>query len=424
MLKYFFLLFLFVLSSCSHTKNQTKKEYIVGSDQANSPASMEKPSILLISIDGYRHDYTEKHQPKFIKDFKERGASLASLRPSFPTKTFPNHLSIVTGRYPVHHGIVANTFYAPDLDKMYSLRNPIAVKFPKFYLSKPIWTLAEENGMKAATYFWPGSEAKIDNRFPSYYLTYDHHRPHQNRIDTVVEWFKLPKEKRPHFATVYFSDVDSAGHRFGPDSKEVKEAIHKVDASVEQLVTRLQKLNLNLNIIIVSDHGMAATDQSKSVHIDLDHSIKTRMKKFHVIGKGPIIQFYKREAVKNKEVSQLVKDFNKSAKNYQCYENKKVPKKLNFSGHSRVGDFICLAKAGWSLVHGGKHYYGGNHGWSQFDGQDMHAIFYAQGPAFRNSTVLPTASNIHIYPLLAHILKLPIKHQIDGKLEVLQKLLR
>jgi alkaline phosphatase D len=417
-MKYFLLLTL-LLAGCAKSPKYTIKKNM----EPNSREAQKAPYVLLISIDGYRWDYTKKYRPKFLSKFKKMGSSVKSLRPAYPTKTFPNHLSIVTGRYPMNHGIVANSFYAPDLKKEYSLRNREAVENGDFYLSLPIWGLAERQGMRTATYFWPGSEAEILGERPSYFLKYNHGTPHNERIETVEKWFNLKDPKRPHLVTLYFHDVDSAGHNYGPDSKEVKEAIEKVDKSIEDVVTRVRKTGLPVNIIIVSDHGMASLKDKNYESILKTQQAKDQISNFIVKGKGPVIQLYNKEesAISLKSYTKLL---NKKAKNYKCYLGNKTPKKYNFRNHPRVGDIVCMAKKYWSIGTKDISIPEGNHGWSQFDGKDMHAIFYAQGPSFKSSKEIGTRDNIHIYPLLAKVLGLKLDVKIDGKLKAMKGLLK
>ncbi len=413
-----FIAILTFLASCS-----TNKSYHITENRENSKLQETKPYVLLISIDGYRWDYTDKYQPTFLSHFKKTGASVKSLRPSFPTKTFPNHLSLATGRYPMKHGIVGNSFYAPTMREDYSLKNREAVTDPRFYTAKPIWVLAEEQSLLSATYFWPGSEAKIEGILPSYYLTYKHDTPHDKRINTILEWFKLPSKKRPHLATLYFSDVDSAGHKYGPDSKEVKLVIEKVDQSIEKLSNKLKQLKLPINIIIVSDHGMSKVDPAK-FEIIADNELKEEIElSYKVVGSGPIVQFYKNDQPQISP-SSLLERINEKAEHFKCYPKDKTPKKLNFRGSDRIGDFVCIANKDWSIGLSKGHLPKGNHGWSQFGGMDMHAILYAKGPLFKNSFEQETINNIDLFPLLAKILGLKVDVEIDGDFKNSAKLLK
>lgn len=407
---------LFLLTSCA-----TKNDYITSNTKENTKHNA--PYVLLISIDGYRWDYNELHGPKFLHEFEKNGASVKSLEPSFPTKTFPNHLSIVTGRYPMNHGIIGNRFFAPDLEKSYSLRDSSAVTNPLFYTAKPFWVLAEEQGLKTGTYFWPGSEANVDGTYPSYYLKYNHGTVHAKRINTVVEWFSLPEEKRPHFVTLYFHDVDSAGHKYGPRAAETKQAVQKVDKSISTLMKKLDKLNLPLNVIIVSDHGMASISKENVELIGTSKNSKKLLENFKSDGRGPLVHFY-RKSKDFKFITKTMNSINKDAKNFKCYKKNKTPRELNFRKNVRIGDFVCLANKGWSISTKNSSVPKGNHGWSQFDGKDMHSILFAQGPNFKSSYKHKKIRNIDIYPMMAKILDLKIGHKIDGKLSKSKGLLK
>jgi alkaline phosphatase D len=414
----------FLFLSCQHTSKIENKL------SKNHEKHLNSPYVLLISLDGYRHDYTKMYKPKNITKFLNEGSSLTSLIPSYPTKTFPNHYTIVTGLYPENHGIVANSFHDPIKNRNYSLRDRKAVTDGSYYNGVPLWNLARQNEMVSATYFWPGSEANIGGVYPSYYRVYEHNTPHKKRIDTVIEWLKLPVQNRPHFTTLYFHDVDSAGHKYGPRSKQVKAAINKVDESLGQLFSQLEKLNIDLNIVLVSDHGMTALDNKKVIHID--KLLKTKeeimdFSNFKIVGKGPIMHLYYQgpSSRKSKAITSLVKRINKGAKQHMAYSRNAIPKKYNFRKSSRIGDFIIKAKMGWSVgLSKSLKIKLGTHGYDQFEGKDMHGIFYAKGPQIKKGMELATKRNIHIYPFIAKILNLNYTHKIDGHFNKLAPLLK
>ncbi|WP_158972755.1 ectonucleotide pyrophosphatase/phosphodiesterase [Paraglaciecola sp. L3A3] len=386
----------------------------------NSLSSKDIPYVLLISIDGYRWDYTEKYSPSFIAKFKKQGASLKSLRPSFPTTTFPNHLSIATGRYPMNHGIVSNKFYNPELKRSYSIRDAESVADSEFYHSLPIWGLAEKQGVKTAPYFWPGSASHIQGVKPSYNIEYEHKASHETRIKTVEDWFKLPEEVRPHLVTLYFHDVDGAGHGHGPNSDKVQKAIEKVDHSIEKLVNNLEKLKLPINIIITSDHGMAELKPEKIETILKTTEQEKLFADFMIQGNGYLVSFRKRKDI---DATASVALLNSAASHFKCYTPSTTPKELHYRNNPSIGDIVCLADRGWSISAKVPRVSKGSHGWSQYDGMDMHGIFYALGPNFKENLQIETQENVNIYPLIANILGLKIEHEIDGKLENMQALL-
>lgn len=385
----------------------------------------QTPYVLQISIDGYRHDYNDLYNPPTLVKFARAGVRAKSLIPVFPSKTFPNHLSLVTGLYPGRHGIVANHFYAPKLKKHYSLKDRGSVRNARFYTGIPLWNLASLNRMVSAVYFWPGSEAAIGGHFPSHYVAYNHSTPHIDRINKVIEWMKLPRSQRPHYVSLYFSDVDSAGHRYGPRSKGVKEAVLKVDASLKLLLGELSKLKLELNIIIVSDHGMTRLDESKKITIDTSPVIKQLLKSFHIQGKGPImfLYYHGQPSKKQKTINQLIKQLAQVSSHYQTYRRSNLPRRFHGNNNPRMGDIILMADPPYSLGIGqqwsipkGDHGYDGIH-------RDMHGIFLARGPQLKTGLAIESLENIHIYPLIARILGPPVRGRIDGDFRKVKNLL-
>jgi ectonucleotide pyrophosphatase/phosphodiesterase family protein 5 len=376
-----------------------------------------KPYVLLISLDGFRWDYIDKYKPAFLSEFAKESARLTSLRPAFPTKTFPNHISIVTGSYPENHGIVANRFYAPDLKKIYNIKDSKTVTNPDFYLRKPLWVIAEEQDMRTASYFWPGSEAAITGIYPSHYKKYNHNASHQERIEGVLNWYKLPSSERPQLITTYFHDIDSAGHRFGQDSPELIAAINNVDDTIREMVNMVRLLDFEVNIVIVSDHGMV--DYPAENYEYLPTWLNDEYK---VVATNPIVLIYD-EGKSTRTLAQTVAELNQQAKHYQCYQYQDIPSKFNASKTNRIGDIACLTDKDWSIGFTGKTSKG-NHGWSQFNTRDMDGIFYAKGPAFKEKVQLDTVENINIMPLLAKILGVDITTPIDGKLDIMKPLLK
>ncbi|EQC43798.1 ectonucleotide pyrophosphatase/phosphodiesterase [Bacteriovorax sp. Seq25_V] len=383
----------------------------------------EKTKLLVISIDGYRHDYTELYSPPFLTKFSNEGARLRSLRPSFPTKTFPNHLSIMTGVYPMNHGIIANHFYAPDLEKRYSLKDRSSVTDGRFYKALPFWALAKKNGIKSATLFWPGSEAEVLGYRPDFYLDYEHTMPHEARISKVLEWLSDKTENAPQFLTLYFSDVDSAGHKFGPEAQETREAVLKVDRSIESLLSQALKIEPNLNIIVLSDHGMQAlVAENKELLFKKSNDYIRSL--YFIEGHGPISHLYKKSNIVT-NISKDIEAINKTAKNFKCYSPMTTPKQLKFHSNVRIGDIVCIADDQWNIILNVDDKLSlGNHGWNQHETNDMDAIFYAKGPKFKTSYVHKSVDNINIYPLFAYIFGIKIDHGIDGNFAPIMGILK
>ena len=381
-------------------------------------ASDSDEYVLLISMDGFRYDYLEKaNTPNFDKIVKT-GASAKALVPIFISKTFPNHYSIATGMYAENHGLIANSFYAPDLDKPYSIRDRKAVENGQFYDGEPIWVTAENQGVKTASYFWVGSEASINGVQPTYWKRYDQKASFESRIDTVMTWFSYPIKQRPRLALLYFHEPDGTGHEYGPNSPEIVMQIERLDNVLGNLISKINKLDISskLNVIIVSDHGM--TDVYPENSIDL--SSYTDLSLLSVSGAGPTV-FISSDS--KKLLKNAYNDL-KSINNANIYWKNKIPKRFHYRNHVRIPDILVLADEGWSLMPLGHGSYNpkGSHGYDNLL-DNMKAIFIANGPSFKSGYKREEFENIHIYPLVAHILGIKPYKKIDGDLEIVKDLL-
>jgi len=392
--------------------------------QLFSQNSAEHPYVILLSCDGYRYDYTERFQPPNISNFIEGGIEAASMIPSYPSKTFPNHYTIATGLYPEHHGLVNNSFYDPDRDKVYQIRDRSVVEDGSWYGGTPLWVNAEQNGMKAASYFFVGSEADVQGVRPSYFFKYDGSTPNEERVDQVLEWLALPEAERPHMITLYFSDMDDAGHRHGPHGDEkLREAIRKLDDALGRLFQGVEASGLPVNIIMVSDHGMVDVGKDKLVNID---PIK-QDEKYRIVNNGALAHLYLKKGVDKTEVLNFLKS---RAINYSAFLTEDFPHYQD-TDNPRLGDIILLPDYGYylsdsrriGLVKSGRFSQGGEHGFHP-DFLEMHAIFYANGPAFKKGLTIPSFENIHVYPVICEILGLPLPKELDGMPEVLRPILR
>jgi len=396
---------------------------ILSSCESNQPIKKSKihkqaPYVIMLSIDGYRHDYNKIYSPPTLLQIQQYGASAEGLIPVFPTKTFPNHYSIATGLTAESHNLVANRFYNKLSKEVYKLSDRNAVEDGKWYGGEPIWITAKKQGMITASYFWVGSEANISNMRPDYYKRYNHSTPNEVRVDQVIDWLELPEEKRPNLILMYFSDVDSAGHKYGPKSLEVKEAVFHIDEMIKRLQKGIIKTNLPVNLVIVSDHGM--TEIGKNHLIYLNDIIK-KNKKIKILGRGSHSNIY----IEDKKLLEETYNKLKKAKHLDVYKKNEVPKRLSYSKSNMIGDLVISVHPPYYmfLSKGKKKIKGGTHGYDIKYSKDMNGIFYAKGPNI-NSKKIDSFSNIHIYPFIAELLNLKINHKIDGSIDVLKDLIK
>jgi predicted AlkP superfamily pyrophosphatase or phosphodiesterase len=383
-----------------------------------SPEKVQ-PQLLLISFDGFRADYlTKTETPNFDRLIKN-GVTAEGLIPIFPTKTFPNHYAIATGLYPENNGLIGNNMYDPEMDARYSMGNREAVENPDWYLGEPIWNTVEKAGKKAGTMFWIGSEAPIQNMRPSHWKSYDGSIPNEARIDTVLKW--MTREQDPvEFGTLYFSFVDSQGHRYGPDSEEVIEAIEQADELVGYLMEKLES-NESINLMIVSDHGMIEVSPSKKVTLDDFIDVN----KIEIIAYSPALMFN----VEGEGEQEVFESLKKNEENFKVYLKEDIPDRYHLKNNSRVPEILMVADEGYTIntkqffeSRGSDYPSGGAHGFDNANPK-MDAIFVAYGPAFNEEVKLGRFENIHLYEVMAKILNIEPAPN-DGNFDAVSEILK
>jgi predicted AlkP superfamily pyrophosphatase or phosphodiesterase len=383
----------------------------------NTPGQQSKPYLILVSLDGFRFDYARLYGAKNLQDLAARGASAPEgMIPAYPSVTFPNHYSIVTGLYPEDHGIVANSFYDPRRKQQFVYTDRRTSADGSWYGGVPLWVLAERQGMRAACLFWPGAEAEIDGVLPTYNVLYDPRIPNERRVDQAVEWLRLPPEKRPHFITLYFGDVDSAGHQTGTNSPDTAQAVRRLDGVIGRLTAEVARLNLPLDIVVVSDHGMINTE---GPWIDLDKFAD--LSGFQTVGS---LLYPPDEAAAGRVYSQL----RGASDKFVVYRRSQLPAHLHYKSNERIGDPVVVPTGPYlirsrSSSNPREVPPKGMHGYDPQTMKEMRGIFYAAGPDIRPGTKVAPFENVHLYPLLARILGLETG-PIDGNLRVLQPVLR
>jgi len=381
----------------------------------------QTPYVLLVSFDAFRYDYVEKFDLKNFKKFIKSGSQAEGLLPSFPSKTFPNHYTIVTGLYPGNHGLVDNTFYDPQRQETFTRRDKKIALDPYYYGGTPIWLLAKKSGMRVAPYYWVGSEVVFDGIRPDYNDPYADTTSSQYRIDKIVNWLKLPESERPHFLTLYFSLVDNAGHNYGLTSPEMMRAIKEADDVVGKLMDGIKSTHLPVNIIIVSDHGMKELTDGSDTYIRLNDALAVKSPLLKVINSGTHAHIYIDDKSKVDSVYQVLK---KNQKNFTVYKAEQFPERWHYA-NPRAGDILVTAEPGKEIIleEGDKKsgHAWGEHGYDPDRVSDMKGIFYASGPNIKQGMNLPVFRNIHIYPFLAEILGLKAP-SVDGSIKTLQDL--
>ncbi len=388
-------------------------------DRINLPTQMVKPYVILISADGFRADMAEKFGATHILELSRKGVAAKYMQASYPTITFPNHYSIVTGLYPAHHGLVDNAFFDETTGETYQMANKQQVADAYWYGGKPLWVLAEEQGMLSASFYWVASESAIRGIRPTYFYNYNDKISIDNRLNAVREWLMLPEEKRPHFITFYFPEVDYAGHVYGPDAPETGKAVRWVDEAVYRLHELAKASGLPVNFVFVSDHGMTNIDPKKIMR--LPACIDTA--RFRIPVGNALVQLYAKDPAYILPQYRLLLENRDS---YDVYLKNETPRHWHYREkddyYNRIGDILLVPKMPAIFNPGGGNMSPGKHGYDNLE-KDMYASFYAWGPSFKTGSVIEGFENVHVYPMIAHILGLNyLKREIDGKYKVLRKI--
>jgi predicted AlkP superfamily pyrophosphatase or phosphodiesterase len=389
------------------------------------PARDLEPTVILVSLDGFRYDYIEKFAPPTLRRLASGGVRAKWMIPSFPTKTFPNHYTVATGLYPANHGIVENNVF--DFGEVFSMSKRKEVENPRWWGGEPIWVTAEKQGRIAASYFFVGSETAIKGEQPTFWRRYDGDVPPQMRVDKVLSWLDLPRGQRPSMITLYFSDVDDAGHAFGPDAEETRYAVLNVDDYIGRLMRGLKTRGIDrrVNVIIVSDHGMAPVYLKQRTflddHFDLDLAER-------ILWTNEIIQIFPKPG-KADEIFSKIGNLEHAA----CWKKEDIPERLNYRQGKRVAPIICTSDEGW-ITTSRKRYDDwtrdlddldrprGAHGYdNRF--RSMQAIFVAHGPAFRKGHIAEPFENVEVYNLMCSILGIKPAPN-DGNIERVRGILK
>jgi predicted AlkP superfamily pyrophosphatase or phosphodiesterase len=384
-----------------------------------APAPLPPRAVVLVSLDGFRPDYLDRPAAARLRDLAAHGVRARWLRPVAPTLTFPNHYSIVTGLYPAHHGIVGNSMRDPAIPRPFSIGDSLAVRDPRWWGGEPIWVTAERQGRRTAAFFWPGTEAPIRGRRPTWYRRYDPAVPNRIRVDQVLAWLRLPADSAPALVLLYLGDVDQAGHAQGPDSPQVDSAIARVDSAVGRLEDGLAAGGLadSVDLLVVSDHGMAPVEPGHLVFLDdyLDPAT------VEVSEWAPMLPLRPRDG----DVERVYRALAGRNPHLHVYRRRDLPRRFQYDSTARTSPLVALADEGWLITTHARAGIAppprGMHGYDP-DLPSMRAIFLARGPSFPARAVVAAFENVHLYPLLASLLGVR-PAPADGRLDSLPQLL-
>jgi predicted AlkP superfamily pyrophosphatase or phosphodiesterase len=391
-----------------------------------SPAAREqapRPYVVMVSFDAFRWDYPEKWNLPAFAALAHDGARAERMIPTFPSKTFPNHYAIASGMYAGHHGLVGNDMYDPARRARYMISDTAAVHDARWYGGEPIWVTAERQGVKAASYFWPVSDAAVGGVRPSYWHPYDRKVADSTRVDGILAWLALPPAERPHLVLGYFSDVDDTSHQHGPEAPQTRAAAQLVDRMLARLRVGIARLPIadSVTVIVVSDHGMAATDSVEYLadYASLDDTTAV------VAASTYASLFYDGDREKADRAWSALRRLPHA----HVWRRAEIPERLHLRDNPRAGDVYVLMDPPYVIERAPRSHpegwrpVAGNHGYdNQLD--EMHAVFFAAGPEIIPGSRLGRIENVSVYPFIAHLLGLTPAPGIDGALEATLPILR
>lgn len=404
--------------------SQVDTAQVITPNRINSEIAKKKPYLIFISADGFRYDYAQKYNAENLLNLSKKGVKAKGMLPSYPSITFPNHWTLITGLYPSHHGLIDNFFYDYKRKEAYAMNKKENAEDGTWYGGNPFWSLSEQQGMLSASLHWVGAASNSGNMRPTYYYHYHEKFSPAERITKVVNWLKLPEDVRPHFISLYFPEVDAAGHHYGPDAKETESAVRSIDHAIGDLVKKVNDLGLkNVNFIFVSDHGMIKVDKQQPLPIPEMLLDKNR---FDFYNSQTLLRIVVKNPSETKKVYRTLKK--SKTEDYKVYLTKRFPKKLHYNtkddAYQRIGQILLVPNAPKVFLEKGKKTSEGKHGYDPYKTPEMKATFFAWGDQFKNNIEIKEFLNVDVYPLMAGVLGLKITSPIDGSSSGLRKIMK
>lgn len=388
-----------------------------GTGGINRPGVGSRPFVVLVSFDGFHPDYLARFDTPHFDRLAARGMRAAGLVSVFPSLTFPGHYSIATGLHPEAHGMVGNEFFDPVRGAEFSYRRDGDTQDGSWWGGEPIWVTAETQGLVAAAFFFPGTEADVGGVRPSHWRPYDGRVPNRDRVGQVLAWLSLPAAERPHLVTLYFSLVDGAGHRLGPRDPGMRRSVERADRLLGRLTKGIDALPHAGRVVlaVVSDHGMAAPDPDRTTVLRAADLAGVRL-----VQAGPAVSLHLGGAGGARALHDRL---NARLEHARAYLREELPAHLHARGNPRLGDVVVLPDGLGMVLLPGDRPPAGMHGWDPTL-PEMRGIFLAAGPGIAAGVALPAVDAVDVYPLLCHLLGLTPNPEAAGSLAAFAPALR
>ncbi|KAF4943872.1 hypothetical protein FGADI_13108 [Fusarium gaditjirri] len=360
-----------------------------------------RPITIVLSIDGFAAEFLQRNLTPNLSSFASGSFSPEYLKPSFPSATFPNHVTLVTGLYPESHGIVGNKFWDPSLRQHFIHRQPSISNLEKWWDSEPIWARAEMQGIPSAVLMWPGAEVRMKGMLPTILQRFKEETISSKR-DYILELLDLPISQRPRLIMSYIHHLDAIGHMYGPNSNQVNDTLREIDAMFGEFLAALDQRGLKetLNLIVLSDHGM--TERKGLIQLE-DLVARERLRS--VDGSSVLAGLWPEEGENSTTMyhnilSLVQRDYADKLDVYLKQET--MPPRFHFTRSRRIAPIWIVPKPGWAVLTkeefdieqasltGTEYRTRGFHGYDNEEAS-MRTIFMARGPAFARASRVKVA---------------------------------
>ncbi|ODQ77630.1 hypothetical protein BABINDRAFT_15332 [Babjeviella inositovora NRRL Y-12698] len=408
---FLFLIFVFAFVSKRNTEGYSKPILWNGTTEYY-------PTTIMISLDGFHPHYINSETTPHLHKMMANGYGTPYMVPSFPSSTFPNHWTMVTGLYPAEHGIVGNTFWDAANHRQF-VNTKAKLSLPEYWWGgQPIWQTASYQGVELAVHMWPGSEVRFKNGNPMIVDQYNGSEVLSRKVDRMLGWLDLDISKRPELILGYAPTIDTLGHKYGVSGEQLKEGLTYVDTFIGAMVAGIELRNLTgiVNLIVVSDHGMAPTSNDRLVYLDdiVDTTKIEHTDGWPLYGLRPYLKYTV------DEVYQELQSNVKGDSHYKVYLREEMPAEWNFGNvhryEERIAPVWVVPDVGYAITNhsimesqGNNYHPSGIHGYNNTEVL-MRALFLAQGPYFKEKMGSPQMvkpfANTEIYNVICDTLNL------------------
>ncbi|KAM3866496.1 glycerophosphocholine cholinephosphodiesterase ENPP6, partial [Diretmus argenteus] len=303
--------------------------------------------LLVFLIDGFRYDYMDDlHALPGFRELVGSGVKVDYMTPDFPSLSYPNYYSLMTGRYCEVHHMTGNYMWDEASSKEFLIGTNADSRLPLWWDgSEPIWVTLQKLGKSVFMYYWPGCEVEILGVRPKFCREYVYNPSEKNLTDSIEHALNALQSGQGDMAAIYYEKIDVEGHHFGPDSEQVRTAVRRLDQAMQTLNHKIKEKKMadQLNIVLFSDHGMTQLQWMEKV-IELDRYINMA-DIVKMMDRGPVVSLWPKHN-KHQQVYAALSQ----VPNMVVYSRQDVPERFHYRGGKFVSPLLLLADPGWFIT--------------------------------------------------------------------------